>query len=359
MPLWLQMSRNYNNPESVNYKLAYLREQMKQQLLNLGDLAYEDQVQLAMLGDTIQIGGYLRTELIAANSIVGDKIAANSIVGDKIASNAIVARHIQANAITSDKIAANSIVGNKIASNAIVARHIQANAITSDKIAARSIKAEHLTVDDLAAISAKFTGDVYIGGDVVVGGQGVLSVFQFVSNGFNEGWGDFGISSVGGDIYKGRVSLPVSIPANFSITKAIIKLQAMPVYLNDVMNPSNNGWRQSRNLKLYYSPGNEGWHNYVLPGSVTPPLWRSGIDITSAVLGVSLWSPPLQYRGTNPANASNKIQYRSGSILNYLAPGQTTVFYVETTDTPSVTTLRANLGQGRLVVTVEGYARPE
>ena len=289
MPILLQLAQSYSNPDSVNYKLAYLREQMEQQLLNLGDLAYEDQVQLAMLGETIIVGGYLRTELLAA----------------------------------------------------------------------KSIQAKHLAVEDLAAISAKFTGDVYIGGDVVVGGQGVLSVFQFVSNGFNEGWGDFGISSVGGDIYKGRVSLPVSIPANFSITKAIIELQAMPVYLKDDMNPSNNGWRQSRNLKLYYSPGNEGWHNYILPGSVTPPLWRSGIDITSAVLGVSLWSPPLQYSGTDPANASNKIQYRSGSISEYLTPGETTVFYVETTDTASGTTLRANLGQGRLVVTVEGYARPE
>lgn len=59
------MARNYNNPDSNGYKLAYLREQMK----NLGDLAYADQVQLAMLGDTIIIGGFLRTDLIAAKSI--------------------------------------------------------------------------------------------------------------------------------------------------------------------------------------------------------------------------------------------------------------------------------------------------
>jgi hypothetical protein len=69
MPTLLQLAQSYQNPESVNYKLAYLREQMEQQLLNLGDLAYEDQVQLAMLGDTIIVGGFLRTELIAAKSI--------------------------------------------------------------------------------------------------------------------------------------------------------------------------------------------------------------------------------------------------------------------------------------------------
>jgi hypothetical protein len=288
MPILLQLAQSYSNPDSVNYKLAYLREQMEQQLLNLGDLAYEDQVQLAMLGETIIVGGYLRTELLAA----------------------------------------------------------------------KSIQAKHLAVEDLAAISAKFTGDVYIGGDVVVGGQGVLSVFQFVSNGFNEGWGDFGISSVGGDIYKGRVSLPVSIPANFSITKAIIELQAMPVYLNDVMNTSNNGWKQSRNLKLYYAAGNEGWHERIVPGSILPPEWRGGTDITSAVLGVASWSPPLQYSGTDKSNTQNKIQYRSGSIINYLTPGQTRVFYVETTDSASEANSKVNIGQGRLVVTVEGYAKP-
>jgi len=59
MPSWLQMSRNYNNPDSVNYKLAYLREIIGDE--EFGKLAYADQVQLAMLGDTIIIGGFLRT----------------------------------------------------------------------------------------------------------------------------------------------------------------------------------------------------------------------------------------------------------------------------------------------------------
>ena len=288
MPILLQLAQSYSNPDSVNYKLAYLREQMEEKVFGLGELAYEDQVQVAMLGDTIIIGGYLNTELIKAKSIVADQ----------------------------------------------------------------------LNVDDLAAITAKFSGNVYVGGDLLVGGQGVLSVFQFVSNGFNEGWGDFGISTAGGDIYRGRVSLPVSIPANFTITKATIELQAMPVYLTDAFNSGNNGWKQSRNLKLYYSAGNEGWHERIDPGSIWPPEWRGGTDITSAVLGVASWSPPLQYSGTDKSNTQNKIQYRSGSIINYLTPGETRVFYVETTDSASEANSKVNIGQGRLVVTVEGYAKP-
>ena len=87
-------------------------------------------VQLAMLGDTVIVGGFLRTELIKAKSIVAD----------------------------------------------------------------------HLNVDDLAAISGKFSGDVYVGGDLLVGGQGVLSVFKFESTGGSSygpfdlcGWGNIGI----------------------------------------------------------------------------------------------------------------------------------------------------------------------
>jgi len=43
MPILLQLAQSYSNPESINYKVAYLREQMEQGLLNLGDLAYADQ----------------------------------------------------------------------------------------------------------------------------------------------------------------------------------------------------------------------------------------------------------------------------------------------------------------------------
>jgi hypothetical protein len=78
MPSWLQMSRNYNNPESVNYKLAYLREQIGD--AEFGKLAYADQVELAMLGETVILGGFLRTELLAAKSIQAKHLAVDDYV---------------------------------------------------------------------------------------------------------------------------------------------------------------------------------------------------------------------------------------------------------------------------------------
>src|SRR5690554_6700300 len=232
MAMWANISRSYSyNPVEAIIK-AYELEG------SLGALAFDDQVELAKLGETIVQGGYLRTVLLAA----------------------------------------------------------------------KSISAEKLDVEDLAAITGKFSGDVYVGGDIVVGGQGILSMFQFVSNGYNEGWGDFGIHGFG-SYTRGRVSVPVSIPSNFTITNADIELQAMPVFYDDELDSENDGWKQSRNLRLYHSPGNDGYHYLLIPSDRVPPTWRSGTNITSSVLGVSSWNPPLAYSGTNSSNTQNKIQY--------------------------------------------------
>ena len=67
MPVLLQLAQSYQNPDSVNYKIAYLRERIGDE--DFGKLAFENQVQLAMLGETIIVGGFLKTELIAAKSI--------------------------------------------------------------------------------------------------------------------------------------------------------------------------------------------------------------------------------------------------------------------------------------------------
>ena len=114
MPTLLQLSQSYNNPDSINYKLAYLRKQMEQQLLNLGDLAYEDQVQLAMLGDTIIIGGYLNTELIAADSILTNHLAAKAVTSDKIDVNTLSAISANIGDVTAGSLTGVTITGSTI-----------------------------------------------------------------------------------------------------------------------------------------------------------------------------------------------------------------------------------------------------
>ncbi len=287
MPIWLQMARSYNDPESVNYKIAYLREQLKN---DLGKLAYEDQVQVAMLGETVIIGGFLNTELIRAKSIV----------------------------------------------------------------------AEMLAVEDLAAITGKFSGDVWVGGDIVVGGQGVLSVFQFESSGngaFSDsnGWSAIGIAEEAGLYTKRRMAVLVSIPNNFTITKATLYALAMPTFYDDPIGGVKK-WKQSRNLSLYISDGIEGYWDYVASSGISIIHWRSGTNITNAVWGASSWSPPLSYSGNDPSNTSNKIQIKSGDITSYLSPGSRKSFYVETTDSETESNFSNNQGLGKMIVLVEGYA---
>ena len=222
MPIWLQMARSYNNPDSVNYKIAYLREKIGD--ADFGKLAYADQVQLAMLGDTIVVGGYLKTELIKAKSIVAD----------------------------------------------------------------------HLNVDDLAAISGNFSGNVLVGGDLLVGGQGVLSVFQYISTGdaLNaDGWSNFGCYDTGGTEKIGYCRLTVPVPERFIITKATLTVEAMARYVYDVISETGY-WYQSKKLKLYRASGDRAVHYYPVPSSdsdvvVQIPLWTIVTKISFSLTSIS------------------------------------------------------------------------
>lgn len=291
MPTLLQLSQSYQNPESVNYRLAYLREQTSK---NLGYSSFEEQTQLAMLGKTVIVGGYLNTELIKAKSIVADQ----------------------------------------------------------------------LNVDDLAAITAKFSGNVYVGGDLLVGGQGVLStlLFESVDTATFDAhdWGWLGIKE-GPTFYRGRVQVFVSVPDKFDITAATLYLYAMPTYYINPLYPTMGHptkWKQSRNLKVYYSDATDGYWAYGAESGLSGVIWRTETDITNEVFGVSSWSPPLPYSGDNEANTQNKIEVKSGSVKGYITPGKNIAFSVQTADAPTPANFEHNQGLGKIIVVVSGYTRP-
>ena len=73
MAQWLDISR------TPDFDPRAIQKEMFLKMDALGQLAYEDQVELAKLGSTVIQGGYLNTVLIAANSITGEKIATKSI----------------------------------------------------------------------------------------------------------------------------------------------------------------------------------------------------------------------------------------------------------------------------------------
>ncbi len=217
----------------------------------------------------------------------------------------------------------------------------------------------------MTVIDGEFSGNVRVGGDIVIGGDGLLSVFQYVSadtpreGGPAQGWSDFGLVFSGGTIFVGTCSLTVPVPSNFVMTKATITLEAMPTFYEDLIYPVNTAWKQSRNLKLYTAEGDEGFHDYPVPSADAYVIWRSQTDITNAILGAATWSPTLNYSGDDRTNTQNKIDSISGDISSYLTPGDETTFRVETTDVASEANYENNQGLGRIVVIIEGFAKPE
>lgn len=128
----------------------------------IGDMAFEDQVELSKLGATIVQGGYLQTILINAASIKAgtidaDRIAAGTITADKIKTRAIETDKIAVGGVTSSNLGAGSVIevklgsgavtGSKIATGAVSAGKIEAGAVTAIKIAAGAVTANKLAAN--------------------------------------------------------------------------------------------------------------------------------------------------------------------------------------------------------------------
>ena len=75
MPQWIEVTRSPEySPKLIGQELVFLQNDFQGLLSDLGDAAFMDKIEKAMLGETIIIGGYIRTELIAAQSITADKL---------------------------------------------------------------------------------------------------------------------------------------------------------------------------------------------------------------------------------------------------------------------------------------------
>ena len=119
---------------------------------SLGDMAFEDQVELAKLGTTIVSGGYLQTIKINAASITtgtiaAARIAAESITASKIRAKTITADQIKNRAVNSDILGNGSVITVKLASRAVTGAKIAAEAVTASKIAAGAITADKLAAN--------------------------------------------------------------------------------------------------------------------------------------------------------------------------------------------------------------------
>jgi len=168
--------------ESVSSQLSMKIRELSD---SLGDMAFEDQVELAKLGSTIVQGGYLQTikinaasitagtissDRLASGSITADKIKARSIDTDKITVGGVTSTNLANSSVITVKLANNAVTGAKIAAEAVTAGKIAAGAVTAAKIAAGAVTAAKIaagaiTADKLAA-NIILTGTLWAGSGV-------------------------------------------------------------------------------------------------------------------------------------------------------------------------------------------------
>ena len=228
----------------MNYRLAYLREQMEQDKLNLGDLAYADKVQLAMLGDTIQIGGYIRTELIDTRMLrIGDEDT--NVFASK------------------DGITVNN--GN------IVVKDAHNTAI--------------ITSNGLKVVYS-FTSSGEYGGWQMVGNNGLGQPF----------------------VGSYEASIPVFVPEKLIIENAVLYAHCAASYLtgHSVTSDIPDGFYNAKNLALYIRDFDDTVLDYPAESSYGVWYGSGGTEITNQVWG-GRWSPTGAGAKTKIGNVTNYL----------------------------------------------------
>lgn len=123
MPQWIEMTRSPEySPKLIGQELVFLQNDFRELLSDLGDVAFMDKIEKAMLGETIIIGGYLNTQLIAAKSIFAKHLDVDSL-------SAITANlgEVTSGTITSSTITSGTITGSTITGGTITGALIRTN----------------------------------------------------------------------------------------------------------------------------------------------------------------------------------------------------------------------------------------
>lgn len=214
-----------------------------------------------------------------------------------------------------------------------------------------------LTDGSIEATNGKFTGNVYLeDGNVVVGGDGLLTNLKFTSTGIYDGksFVGFRFDTEGSSqsFYKTGIALNFVIPDNFTVTNAYVTLAHSRVNFFQMGGGEVIGY--CRNVKLYKTNGNQSAKIYSTAHATsgyTQVGQLSGNEIPSA-FGAN------GYTASNSNSDTTEI-VRSIDIKNYISNGNNTLF-INTTDSTSSTqmdTSDANSKTGAIQMTIDviGY----
>ena len=209
----------------------------------------------------------------------------------------------------------------------------------------------------IEAVNGKFTGNIYLeDGNVVVGGDGLLTNLKFTSTGIYDGksFVGFRFDTEGSSqsFYKTGIALNFVIPDNFTVTNAYVTLAHSRVNFFQMGGGEVIGY--CRNVKLYKTNGNQSAKIYSTAHATsgyTQVGQLSGNEIPSA-FGAN------GYTASNSNSDTTEI-VRSIDIKNYISNGNNTLF-INTTDSTSSTqmdTSDANSKTGAIQMTIDviGY----
>lgn len=269
---------------------------------SIGEVAFVDKIDKAMLGETVIIGGYLNTELLAAKSVLAQHLNVESLA------------------------AISAVLGNVTVGGSGNAGALNVLGADNNKI---------VTLDNRGVVLAT--------GARMIGGSGVISVLSFVSGGELNGYQRIGYWEFGyGE--QAIASITTYIPPSFTITKATIFIKSMPMHrIESETYPI--GYYHARNLKLYKSSSSQDGKIVSVSEMAGFYLEFGGsgrTDITQSVLGVSSLSP-----------TGSGIKVYEGDITNHINATGRTVFLVQSTD--SANTASPYAGGLQFEVFIEGY----
>ena len=267
--------------------------------------------------------------------------------------------------ITQTKDEINLEVSKKVDENEVISAinltneeaKINAQKITLEGIVTANENFKVLEDGSIEAVNGKFSGNIYLDdGNLVIGGDGLLTNLKFTSTGVYDGksFVGFRFDTEGGSMnfYKTGIVLNFIIPDNFTVANAYVTLAHSRVNFFQMGGGEVIGY--CRNVKLYKTNGNHSAKIYSTAHATsgyTQVGQLSGNEIPSA-FGAN------GYTASNSNSDTTEI-VRSIDIKNYISTGNNTLF-INTTDSTSSTqmnTADANSKTGAIQMTVDiiGY----
>ncbi|WP_411955158.1 phage tail spike protein [Alkalibacillus sp. S2W] len=269
-------------------------------------------------------------------------------------SNEVSAQTLQVNADT--EIEEQTITKKLLAAEAIIDEiHVSNGAITNAKIANLVWdKAQGGTAtlggsengngvldlrdtDGYLIIRMNSDGIELFNGSQLIGNGGVLSKFVTQMPQYEQ----VGVRHVGA---KPRANASFSVPDNFTIVSAELKVYALPTRYES---SGNVNWTNVDQASITMSESSNGYYDYVEEAdSGVGYVWEGNDWDTNDLFGISTWTPP------SPSSSDPVAEEITADIQSIISPGNDYNIKIESTSNAAP---NENTGFLRTVVTIIGY----